>query len=172
MHILESKALVKVKKIILLFAFSFFVKLHVSAQLSKSQEDSIKTQIFQLGKNFGLNDNQANEYTACCLEKLKSEFPNMSKGTIEEARAIRRRIGGECLSKYTIHMAWSQQSEIILRATLNSLKLTQNLSEQTREIFNNCVIKKLKIAYPAGLTKVPEDVMLKIGNDCKKQISN
>jgi hypothetical protein len=74
------------------------------------------------------------------------------------------------MPKGDIKMQWTPQSEQLIRQYFNGKEELKVLSTDEKDKFNTCVINKLKVLFPKGLTKIPEKEAVKIGEECIKEI--
>lgn len=146
--------------------------LNLKAQWAKKDEVTIIVKTYNQGKTLGLTDSQSIDYATCVIEKMKIAIPNLatSKITADEAREIGKKIGLECLRNYQLKISWNQQSEEMLKTYFNNIKEFNILTKESKEKFSDCVISKLKLKYPNGFSKIPEEDAGKIGKECMELI--
>jgi hypothetical protein len=124
--------------------------------------------LYNQGKTLGLTDSESVDFATCAIEKIKIAIPNLSasKLTFDESKEIGRKIGLECARNYQFKIRWSEETEEMLRTYLNNLKEFNILTKESKENFSECVINKLKLKYPNGFSKIPEEDAAKIGEEC------
>jgi hypothetical protein len=148
--------------------------LTLKAQWSKTDEVMMTVKIFNLGKTFGLTDEQAYEFTVCAITKFKVSLPNPNTQSVSgvSAKEIGRRIGLECMAKYQLNMKWTKDSEDLIRRYFDSKSDTdmKMFSIDAKNKLVDCVIDKLKTKYPNGFTKIPEAEAEIIGKECAESV--
>jgi len=154
-----------------LTVFLFLCVLTVNAQWDKGFQDGIKRQIFQLGKTLGLNDIEAKKFSTCCLSSMMKAAPKPQILTMEQLKELGKNATAECLDVSKINMKWSAQSENLIRKYFKNDKELDFLKEDDRVRFEDCVLKKMKVKFPNGIVKMPDDVAKEIGEACVKEVS-
>lgn len=153
---------------LLITSLLIITTLNLKAQWAKKDEVAIIIKIYKQGNTLGLTDAQSIDYATCVIEKMKVAIPNpsTSKITADEGREIGKKIGLECIGNYQIKLSWNQQSEEMLKTYFNNIKFFNILTKESKEKFSDCFISKLKLKYPNGFSKIPEEDAGKISEEC------
>ncbi len=170
MNYIQNSKIYRYKRFVKLIIITFFLTstLSLKAQWVKKDEVAIIVKLYNQGKTLGLTESESVDFATCAIEKIKIAIPNptASKLTSDEWYVIGRKTGLECASNYQFKIRWNQETEEMLKTYLNNVKEFKILTKESKDNFSDCVISKLKLKYPNGFSKIPEEDAAKIGEEC------
>lgn len=165
-----------IKKII--FSLTFLISLLLSNYSfsqqtrgwSKETEKLYFDSFAKLNSNLDISATEKFNLSKCCVEQLKKMYPNgMSNVKESTAREAGKKVFGICSSSIKNYkMGWSKQTEDEMRYYVFNLSTIKNRSTAEKNIISNCIIEKLKKAYPQGIDNISNEVAQKIQQECFK----
>jgi len=112
-------------------------------------------------------------FTKCCIEKTKARLPNGLESVSDtELNRISKEIVNSCaleIRKKLVFKKWTPEIERYLKYWYLNMDTTLNI--KYREQMSECMVGKLKIIYPDGLTgSIPDDVAAELSKSCSKEL--